>query len=131
MKRWINFFLLLVLLVMTLALLRDYILPESHVCQYNRKLYPCNPPLAGADVEELQLRLRELGFYGGEINGIYDEDTVLAVEEAQLALELEPTGEAELSYLVTYVFAPSLSHHGNSTHQLTKVQAHSLGFTFT
>jgi peptidoglycan hydrolase-like protein with peptidoglycan-binding domain len=97
-KRWINFFLLLVLLVMTLALLRDYILPESHVCQYNRKLYPCNPPLAGADVEELQLRLRELGFYGGEINGIYDEDTVLAVEEAQLALELEPTGEAELSF---------------------------------
>ncbi|HCX78531.1 MAG TPA: hypothetical protein DG577_03865, partial [Firmicutes bacterium] len=66
MKRWLNFILLLVLLVITLALLRDHFLPESHVCQYNRKLYLCDPPLAGADVRELQLRLRELGFYAGE-----------------------------------------------------------------
>jgi len=97
-KRWLNFILLLVLLVITLALLRDHFLPESHICQYNRKLYLCDPPLAGADVRELQLRLRELGFYAGEANGIYDELTAQGVREVQLALELEPTGAAEISF---------------------------------
>ena len=98
MKRWLNFFLLLALLVVTLALLRHYFLPESHTYQYNRKLYLCDPPLAGADVEELQLRLRELGFYAGEADGIYDELTAQGVREAQRSLELEPTGEAEISF---------------------------------
>ena len=97
MKRWIYFFLLLVLLGMTLVMLRA-ISCRIVMSASTRKLYPCDPPLAGADVAELQLRLRELGFYIGEINGIYDEATVRAVKEAQLALELEPTGVAEISF---------------------------------
>ena len=109
MKQWLNFFLLLVLLVVTIALLRGFFMPESHVCRYNRKLYSCDPPLTGEDVEELQMRLRELGFFPGEINGAYDALTAQAVRQAQLALELEPSGVAEIS------FWPLLYHAAEQT----------------
>lgn len=87
---------LLALLGAGVFLVVDFFRPEVHQCQYNRKLYLTSPPLTGTDVEELQLRLRELGLYLGEVNGVYDENTAQAVREAQLALELDATGEAEL-----------------------------------
>lgn len=98
MKRWLNVLLLLALLAVTMVLLRDHFVPTGHVCRYNRKLCLRDPPLTGADVEELQLRLRELGFYPGEAHGVYDELTAEGVKRAQLSLELEPSGVAELSF---------------------------------
>jgi peptidoglycan hydrolase-like protein with peptidoglycan-binding domain len=78
------------------VLVGEYLRPENHQCMPNRALYLTDPPLAGRDVEELQLRLRELGFYLGRASGVYDGATAQAVRDAQSTLELEPTGEAEL-----------------------------------
>jgi len=41
------------------------------------------PNMVGTDVVELQERLKELGFYLGEINGIYDQKVAQAVKEFQ------------------------------------------------
>lgn len=98
MRRWASLFLLLALALATAILLKGYFTNQALGSEYNRALYLREPPLGGPDVEELQLRLRELGYFTGEINCIYDEDTVRAVKAAQLALELEPTGVAELSF---------------------------------
>lgn len=98
MKRRLNIALMLALLVATLFLLRDSLIPHDHVCKFNRELYLTDPPLRGADVEELQLRLRELGFFAGETHGIFDELTAEGVKAAQRALELEPTGVAKISF---------------------------------
>lgn len=97
MKRGVYFIILMALMVAGSVLVGEYLRPEKHQCMPNRALYLTDPPLAGRDVEELQLRLRELGFYLGSISGVYDEETAQAVREVQTTLELEPTGEAELS----------------------------------
>ncbi|MGI6364282.1 MAG: L,D-transpeptidase family protein [Bacillota bacterium] len=96
MKRWFFIFILAALVVAGTMLVSEYLQPEVHQCHPNRKLYLADPPLRGVDVEELQGRLQELGFYPGPVSGVYDEETARAVREAQRALELEPTGEAEL-----------------------------------
>ena len=96
MKRWFFIFILAALVVAGTMLVSEYLQPEVHQCYPNRKLYLADPPLRGVDVEELQGRLQELGFYPGPVSGVYDEETARAVREAQRALELEPTGEAEL-----------------------------------
>lgn len=108
--RWVSIFLLLVVGAGTALILRNYSVSQDHCGQYNRRLYFCSPPLAGPDVEELQTRLRELGFFLGEVNGVYDEATVNGVKAAQLALELAPTGVAEIS------FWPQLYHAEEQTH---------------
>lgn len=45
----------------------------------DRVLLATDPPQKGADVEELQERLKELGYYNGDITGIYDYPTQRAV----------------------------------------------------
>lgn len=87
---------LLGLIVGAALLMGEFFVAPEHQCPYNRKLYLADPPLAGADVEELQLRLQELGFYQGEISGIYDEYTAQAVRDVQYSLEMDPDGVVEL-----------------------------------
>lgn len=96
MKRLMYALILMVLVAAAAVLIYEYFQPDASYCENNRKLFLANPSMAGADVEELQMRLRELGYYLGEINGIYDENTAQAVREIQIALDLEPTGDAEL-----------------------------------
>lgn len=96
MKRLMYALILMVLVAAAVVLIYEYFQPDASYCENNRKLFLTDPPMAGADVEELQMRLRELGYYLGEINGIYDENTARAVRDIQIALELEPTGDAEL-----------------------------------
>jgi len=108
-KRWLYTLALLLLAGAFVILCADYFVADSEYGHYNRKLYLTEPPLAGADVEELQLRLKELGFYLGEISGVYDEETAQAVREAQSSLEMEPDGEVPLW------FWPLLYHGEDST----------------
>lgn len=96
MKRWLYFICMLAIVLATVLLVGDYFKKEDHQCRYNRKLYLTQPPLAGEDVEELQFRLRELGFLVGEISGFYDDKTAQAVREVQHNLGMEPTGVMEV-----------------------------------
>jgi len=57
-----------------------------------RELKLVNPPLTGMDVRDLQLRLAQLGYYIGPINGIYDRTTTRAVSNFQKANGLIPSG---------------------------------------
>lgn len=98
MKRWLYTAGLVVLVIaLGSVLLREFFVPENYIC-YNRKLYLTDPPLTGADVEELQLRLRELGFFIGEVNGIYDEEMVKVVKDVQHSLGVSPSGEVEVDF---------------------------------
>ena len=47
---------------------------------------------AGSDVEDLQHRLNDLGYYNNEIDGAYGNDTIAAVVKVQTDLGLLPTG---------------------------------------
>lgn len=62
-------------------------------CGPARTLRPAVPPLRGSDVMELQERLREMGLYGGPVDGVYDPDTVEAVRRLQQRRGAPPTGE--------------------------------------
>ncbi len=55
-------------------------------------LLPTSPPLKRHDVYDLKLRLRELGFYAGPLDEIYDAETVKSVKSFQKNYFLEPTG---------------------------------------
>lgn len=57
-----------------------------------RFLYLREPPLRGDDVAELQRRLNSLGFYSGKEDGIFDQDTTLAVEQFQRNIGLPVDG---------------------------------------
>lgn len=54
----------------------------------------------GENVADLQSKLKELNFYEGEINGIYNETTMISVESFQKSRGLEPTGIAEQKTLL-------------------------------
>ena len=58
----------------------------------NRFLYLREPPFRGDDVAELQRRLNALGFYSGKEDGIFDDDTRLAVEQFQRNLGMPADG---------------------------------------
>lgn len=47
---------------------------------------------AGSDVEDLQHRLNDLGYYTKKIDGIYDNDTINSIVSLQRDLGLLPTG---------------------------------------
>ena len=51
-----------------------------------------DPLMEGIDVRNVQQRLSELGYYHGEITGIYDRETAVAVTEFQSALGLMADG---------------------------------------
>lgn len=60
-----------------------------------RILFPANPPLAGADVYELQKRLKELGYPPGPLNGVYHQETVAALKKFQLSMGLNSSGKTD------------------------------------
>lgn len=60
--------------------------------EQGRVLFLKEPNISGRDVAELQERLKALGYYKGEINSIYDEETSRAVASAQENLDLHPDG---------------------------------------
>lgn len=55
---------------------------------------------SGEDVTELQNKLKNLGYYEGEINGIFDEVTAESVKKFQANQGLEATGIAEQQTLI-------------------------------
>lgn len=75
--------------------------PENGMLgQWEATLSPTPAPLmvqggSGYYVDNLQLRLASLGFYGGKINGQYDEDTTLAIMNFQEAMGVGVTGIAD------------------------------------
>lgn len=54
-----------------------------HCTDVDRVLRLEDPPLRGHDVWELQERLWQLGFYHGELDGVFDGETSAAVREFQ------------------------------------------------
>jgi len=60
----------------------------------------------------VQSKLSDLGFYDGEINGIFNEETVLAVKNYQESKGLEPSGE--LDSVTTASLGVSASSQANS-----------------
>ncbi|SHK03045.1 Lipoprotein-anchoring transpeptidase ErfK/SrfK [Anaerobranca californiensis DSM 14826] len=66
---------------------------ELHLCtEYARDLKPQNPPMEGDDVEELQIQLKRMGYYHGEIDGIYQGEIVQVVKNIQRELGLTIDG---------------------------------------
>lgn len=69
----------------------------------------------GTEVQDLQLQLQELNFFGGPANGIYGEDTEAAVREFQRFFRLDDDGVAgpdTLQALDRYIY--EYSSTGNS-----------------
>ncbi|MEW5859550.1 MAG: peptidoglycan-binding domain-containing protein [Cyanobacteriota bacterium] len=50
------------------------------------------PGSQGAEVSELQAALKLLGYYNGDVNGVYGENTAIAVSRFQQAAGLAPDG---------------------------------------
>jgi peptidoglycan hydrolase-like protein with peptidoglycan-binding domain len=63
--------------------------------EQGRVLFLKEPHISGRDVAELQERLKALGYYGGAINSIYDDETSRAVASAQENLDLHPSGTVD------------------------------------
>ena len=63
---------------------------------------------AGSEVEELQLRLRDLGYYSDAIDGNYSTNTIIAVKELQADLGMAQSGitTAELKQIIFSDDAP-------------------------
>ncbi len=53
----------------------------------------------GSEVRDLQTRLRDLGIFGGEIDGVYGGTTINAVRDAQRLMGEEETGVATPEFL--------------------------------
>lgn len=81
-------------------------------CVPARPLNPGHPPARGIDVEELQERLAELGFYRGPMNGVYDSGTVDAVRNLQRSRGTAPTGE--VTDLTWWQMASPMTHRSAS-----------------
>jgi peptidoglycan hydrolase-like protein with peptidoglycan-binding domain len=58
--------------------------PTTPISQQNKP----KPTLSPSNIEALQKRLQELGFYRGEIDGIWGPQTQAAVEAAQRAYSI-------------------------------------------
>ena len=86
----------LILLINNIASATPPVLTPSSLpgCCYDldRILRPASPALRGPDITELQMRLLELKYFKGEINGIYDEKTVTWVKKFQKDNNIAPTG---------------------------------------
>ena len=80
-----------------------------------RLLYLRQPPFRGADVQELQRMLNDLGFDPGAVNGLFDSRTERAVRDFQKNAGLEVDGQVDGS-----VFKVLLTYAGQSlgTHQI-------------
>ena len=78
-----------------------------------RLLYLRQPPFRGADVQELQRMLNDLGFDPGAVNGLFDARTARAVREFQKNAGLEVDGQVDGPvFKVLYTYAgQSLGTH--------------------
>src|SRR5690554_4955112 len=88
----------LIVIMVMITILTGFVWPD-HLASFQgadyektRKLWLQDPPLTGTDVVELQERLRELGFYQGIIDGIYDQEVEIAVKDFQIDNGLNPNG---------------------------------------
>ena len=52
-------------------------------CYDDRWLKLQDPPMSGQDVREIQIQLKNMGYYSNPINGIYDKATTKAVKNFQ------------------------------------------------
>ncbi|MDD4237673.1 MAG: peptidoglycan-binding protein [Desulfotomaculaceae bacterium] len=73
--------------------------------EQGRILFLKEPNISGRDVAELQERLKALGYYGGAINSVYDDETSQAVASAQENLDLHPDGTVDQITLQALVAA--------------------------
>ncbi|MFW5992035.1 MAG: L,D-transpeptidase family protein [Halanaerobiaceae bacterium] len=64
-------------------------------CLEDRILILQNPQMQGEDVILLQERLKELGFYQGPLDGIYDIEMARSVADFQAGEQLEVDGEVD------------------------------------
>ena len=62
-----------------------------------QELCETKPQMEGEDVVELQYRLKQLGFYHGSCNGIYDKNTANAVRSFQKSRKQAVTGKVDES----------------------------------
>ncbi|OPZ74909.1 MAG: Spore cortex-lytic enzyme precursor [Firmicutes bacterium ADurb.Bin456] len=70
--------------------------PGQQNQKQGRILFLQDPHFTGNDVMDLQQRLRVLGYYKGNLNGVYDQVTARAVALAQESLDLHPDGTVNL-----------------------------------
>ena len=56
-------------------------MPPAHVEMFSTEI--ATPKYGKQDVEEIQSQLRNIGYYDGPINGVYDENTVKSVKDFQ------------------------------------------------
>ena len=68
----------------------------------------------GEFVSELQAALNLLGFYQGEVDGVYDESTAKAVLSFQVAAGLNPNGIVDTNTWQTLFPSPSTDDSGNN-----------------
>ncbi|MTI96857.1 MAG: hypothetical protein FH749_15515 [Firmicutes bacterium] len=89
-----------VLLVVTVGvnILQRFTQNVDHCCCESRDLYLRQPPLFGPDVLELQLRLKTLGYFTGDADGVYDSRTAEAVRAAQRDLGVPVDGIARVEF---------------------------------
>jgi hypothetical protein len=66
--------------------------PPHCSCGEDRWLKLQNPLMFGQDVHEIQSQLKNMGYYQGAINGLYDKNTVQAVKEFQQKEGLQADG---------------------------------------
>jgi len=78
-------------------------LVEAGWCLGTRLLYLSNPNLRGDDVAELQVRLAQLGFNPGRIDGIFGLHTEEALNDFQRNCALDPSGTLTRATLVELV----------------------------
>ena len=76
-------------------------------CEQERNLYLSSPNLKGEDVKELQVQLKELGFYEGVIDGIFGTTTAQAVKNLQQKHGMQTDGIVNVT-----TWAMLLSEHG-------------------
>lgn len=78
----------------------------------DRTLYLTEPYMAGDDVIELQERLKEIGYYRGDISGVFDEKTDQAIKKIQKDCRINPTGKvgsATWNVLAAGITAPPVT----------------------
>ena len=86
---------LVIVLVMLLTLIpidgRQYIAPSAPILDLNSE---------GPDVSDLQQRLKNWGYYKGNIDGFFGWDTFFAVRDFQESHDLDPIGIADSKTLM-------------------------------
>lgn len=103
LQQIITFF-VVVLLIITVILINSY---SSHAKTTSLGDRELSWGSEGVDVEELQRRLKEMGFAPGRIDGIYTPRTAQAVKKFQESKDLLPTGIADFSTIKKLQAKPS------------------------